>query len=51
MVSRGEAGKGREILLTSTLGDGLEQSITNAKAPAGFVWAYGSRMVSSDLFC
>ena len=44
-------GKGREILLTSALGDGLEQPITNAKVPAGFVWIYESGMVAVNLFC
>lgn len=46
-----QQGKGREILLTSALGDGLEQPITNAKASTGLVGIYGSGMVAGNLFC
>ena len=46
-----EQGKGRELLLASTLGDGMEQPIANAEAPTGFVRVSGSRMVASNLFC
>jgi hypothetical protein len=42
-----EQGKGREILLTGALGDGLEQPVANAKSPTGFVRVHGSRMVAA----
>ena len=44
-----EQGEGLKILLTSALSDGLEQPITNAEAPTGFVWVYGNRMVAGNL--
>lgn len=40
-----EQGKGREILFTGALGDGLEQPVTNAESPTGFVWVWRSKMV------
>jgi len=40
-----QEGKGREILLSSALGDGLEESISNAETPTGLVGPYWSRIV------